>query len=304
MRFENLYKLFTHEDRFQVHKIFGVLSLLHYLYRAYLIIFTGTMRFEDNFVFTVAAIMIHFFLSTSSLIFKIPSKRIKVAPMIYPEFRLHSIVFASRSMLLIVAQAIFGRFYSSVIPFYLRWMIIISTMIFADHITSRYGETGERGSGTTIRDMPFPDYISASFKNKINIFYSQAQMLATAYLLLGVATPKISEYAFLILFPIQIAAFLMTMVKKGILTSIEWHTCYTLSLLIPFTYLLFKVNFADNIPALPAAIIFGWMRINTRVNKYVLWNGLCALCLLYESRSLNPFKTVTNGHGNAWVRAI
>ena len=252
------------------------------------------MRFEDNFILTVAAITIHVLLSTSSLIFKIPNKRIKVAPMIYPEFRLHSIVFASRSLALMALQAIYGHFHNRVIPFYLRWLIIMITMLLADFITIKYGEVGERGSGTTIRDMPFPDYISDSFKSKANIFYSQSQMLATAYLFLGVATPKILEYAFLILLPIQLAAFLMTMVKKGILSSMDWHIFYSSSLMIPFIYLIFKVELAENIPALPAGVIFGLMRINTRVNKYVLWNGLCIIWLLYENVLMKE-RILTNG---------
>jgi hypothetical protein len=285
MRFENLYKLFTREDRFQLHKICGLFSLLHFFYRAYLLVSTGSMRFEDNFGLTVAAISIHFLLSTSSLIFKIPNARIKIAPMIYPEFRLHSIVFASRSMVLMVLQSFYGHYVNGVIPFYFRWSIIMVTMILADYITTKYGETCERGSGTTIRDMPFPDYISDSFKSKANIFYSQAQMLATAYLLLGVATPKITEYAFLILFPIQLAAFLMTLVKKGILPSIDWHIFYALSLLIPFLYLILNTEVSESIPALPAGVAFGVMRIHTRVSKYVLWNGLCALWLLYDASS-------------------
>ena len=146
------------------------------------------------------------------------------------------------------------------------------TMILADYTTKCLGEG--RGNGTTIRDMPFPESVSLQFVTNVNIFYSQAQILAASYLLFGTSSPQLTEYAFLILFPIQMAAFLMTMVKKGIITSVDWHVMYSLSLSLPFLYLLFKTDLMDNIPALPIALIFCFLRINTRLSKYFLWNLL------------------------------
>jgi hypothetical protein len=157
-------------------------------------------------------------------------------------------------------------------PFLLRWLVVMLTMVLADYTTKNFGEG--RGNGTTIRDMPFPESVSSQFVSKVNTFYSQSQILATAYLLFGTSSPQLTEYAFLILFPIQAAAFLMTMVKKGIITSVDWHVMYSLSLSLNFIYLLFKADLIDNIPALPIGLMFCFLRINTRLSKYLLWNLL------------------------------
>ena len=73
-RTASIAKLITKHDPFHIHKILGVLVLLHYAYRFVLL----------------------FRLSWSSLLLPLPSKRNFSEPMIWPEFRLHSIVFATR----------------------------------------------------------------------------------------------------------------------------------------------------------------------------------------------------------------
>ncbi len=161
------------------------------------------------------------------------------------------------------------------------------TMVLADYTTRCLGEG--RGNGTTIRDMPFPESVSLQFASNVNTIYSLAQILATAYLLFGSSSPKLTEYAFLILFPIQMAAFLMTMVKKGIITSVIWHVMYSLSLSLPFLYLLFKTDLMDSIPALPIALIFCFLRINTRLSKYLLWNLLCITWFLLITATPKPW---------------
>jgi hypothetical protein len=93
----NVHKLMTKEDGHfgHVHKIIGITALGHYFYRTYLLFTTGSMQFDSS-KFTLCCILLHMVLSVSSFIFKIPNNRINSAPMIYPEFRLHSIIFAYR----------------------------------------------------------------------------------------------------------------------------------------------------------------------------------------------------------------
>ena len=55
------------------------------------------MRFNASWA-TAASLVPHFGLSTSSLIFRIPTKRIVEGSRIWPEYRLHSIIFAYRSL--------------------------------------------------------------------------------------------------------------------------------------------------------------------------------------------------------------
>jgi hypothetical protein len=79
-------------------------------------------------------------------------------------------------------------------------LVGVITMVLADIATATVGAKNR----TTMRDMPPPEYFSISF-------YSVSQIIATAYLMLGAARGNLTEYAFCILFPIQIAAFSMTM---------------------------------------------------------------------------------------------
>ena len=71
--------LFTHEDPVNVHKLFGFPCLLHYLYRTMIIATDplGDMHFKKGHGQTVALIAMHFMLSTTSLVFKIPKVRRK-----------------------------------------------------------------------------------------------------------------------------------------------------------------------------------------------------------------------------------
>ena len=76
-------KLFTEEDKFNVHKIFGLLSLLSYLYRYfYILTTTGRLGIENDF-FSYLTLAIHTMLSLSSFIFHVLTFRIIENPLIY-----------------------------------------------------------------------------------------------------------------------------------------------------------------------------------------------------------------------------
>ena len=207
IRAHNIPKLVTKEDFNHAHKILGILCLIHNIYRLYLFSTTGTMKFDDS-AFTFLSIAAHFILSISSLIFKIPDTRIRSSPMIYPEFRLHSILFASRS-LAVMLLLYFTRKYDAVAPHYFRGLIVLATLYLADAITNSFKDQGK-----TMRAMPFPDYIPQPARDLLNRFYSVSQIFATAQIIFSIGLDE----PFLVLFPIQIAAFLMTCVR--------WEQCF------------------------------------------------------------------------------
>ena len=91
--------LFTHEDVFNAHKIFGIPCLLHFIARTLSVPFRpwADMGFTPS-AFTLVFFFWHLMLSLTSLVFKLPKVRIKEGSRIWPEFRLHSIVFACRSL--------------------------------------------------------------------------------------------------------------------------------------------------------------------------------------------------------------
>ena len=97
-----LQKLFTKEDPVHIHKTLGIVSLLHFFYRFYLLFYHGSMFLNSHL--DVGMVSLHGCLSVSSLAFHIPKKRHSTLPMIYPEFRLHSILFGLRSVVCCIIE--------------------------------------------------------------------------------------------------------------------------------------------------------------------------------------------------------
>ena len=257
-------KLFTLEDRGNIHKTLGGIALVHYAYRFKNWCSTGSMDFQPGAFDTALLILAHASLSLSSLGFRLPAVRNKAAPMIWPEFRLHSIVFAMRS--LVVMLSLWARVGG---PWLLaaKCSAIFLAMFLADEITRRHPP-----QGSTMRAMKFPDWASPRWISAHNRFYSVCQIYATLELLFR---DKMS-YAFAILFPIQMAAFLMTCVRKGIITSAGWHFWYTVALLTTAMHSITshdgtKVPFFIYHSLFLAATGF---RFRLGVNKYVLWMGI------------------------------
>lgn len=248
---EIIRKFFTHEDHYNIHKLLGITSLINFLYRFVLIYKNGQAGFNNTNVYYV--VLLHGLLSISSLMFKIPSNRVKKQPMIYPEFRLHSILFALRSLLVMLFHN-----YSLV-----RSYIVIGTLVGADIVTHFLKKD------TTMRGMPFSDKVPSWFRNNLNTFYSVSQVMAT----MNTMKSDNIDSSFMILFPIQIAAFLMTCVRKGLIGADGWHILYTISLLLNYFHGLYCYN-GDLWGMVKYCFIvftFCLLRFKFNINKYILW---------------------------------
>jgi hypothetical protein len=223
--------LITHHDPGHVHTILGMICLLHFAYRIALIIVIGT-AFPTSERSWVAAgcVALHGLLSWSSLLLQLPHKRNFKKPMIWHEFRLHSILFASRHVActLVTLLAIGDRvtFSANIVG---RTAIVVGVSFTARIITQRHGNRETR----TTNAMPYPASIVGEQQKAIKYNYMQAQFHATAHAVMGNATS-----AFLPLLGIQGAAFLMTLVRKGIMKSIWYHRVYSLLLYIPYLAML------------------------------------------------------------------
>ena len=260
MNTENLYKLSTREDPSHLHKGLGAICFLHFAYRYALLWSTGSMNLETPF--GIAGILLHGALSVSSLIFHIPKDRNPVAPMIYPEFRLHSIVFALRSVLCCLTYAI-G------LPDETRIGLCFLTMLAADAVTARFRtET----SGKTISNMPFDPSLQGA--EALASMYSRLQIGATLFMLGGI------DGAFSPLLAIQLAAFFMTLVRKGILTSTGWHGGYTTTLWI--NVLLYLRSFSAPFVVTQLALynVYTTALFPLRASKYINWVFLFGLYVL------------------------
>ena len=263
-------KLITSEDPFHIHKTLGSLSAIHFIYRFYLACFAPDHDMGLASPAAVPWVMIHAALSMTSLFFHIPQNRVKGAPMIWPEFRLHSILFAMRSIVVILLEPMFGK--------YVRPASVIGTLFAADAVSAYYKKQGRiNPDQTTMRNMPFPDNTPATVIKYINMFYSVSQVFATMNVLV-----HSHNAIFLTLFPIQFAAFWMTLVRKGFITSKQWHIFYTASLLSNYVYAcMTSLDISSHIYR-GVGLAFIIARFRFSVNKYALWAGTI-LILNYSS---------------------
>jgi len=269
-QFENLHKLVPRhsEDALHIHKTLGILCMLHFLVRFVLLVVTGSMWFDRSF-FTLFWVFIHAGLSGTSLVFKIPLRRNPVSPMIWPEFRLHSILFAYRSL---VVMLLLWAFHNMAVLHWVRGLVVLSTIHLADRTTLYYKRIeAVPESDSTMRGMPMPDSWSPITVTSLNMYYSVSQVLAT----LGTLTAGSMEVHFLVLFPIQLAAFLMTCVRKGIITSTTWHVLYAAALGLNYLYWIRSIH----LPSAVVVLIVCLARFVWRVNKYLLWAGVVVVSL-------------------------
>ena len=278
-------KLITHEDKFHIHKTMGLVSLLNYFYLIFDCFYSGatadiTLRSVDAGF--IGLTWVHSILSLSALQFLIPRTRTGILPMIWQEFRAHSIVFAVRSFIIINALYFFvdGSGYGSGFTLAVRLAIVLLAMKLADVSTEYLRENKKE---TTTATMPYWSDCPAAFQSAIKYFYTHSQFMATVVCLFG----KI-PYVLAIAFSIQIASFLMTLVRKNIISAFWYHMLYGGSLLI-----VYLINAAD--PELYPVIILGialiYIRIHLKFNKYVLWTlvALIGGFAKYASSASNSF---------------
>ena len=258
------HRLVTHEDRVLTHKIMGSLVLGHIGYRINLILKLGDSGLGTS-AWTPFWMVLHALLHVSSFQFKIPAKRNRTYNIIWPEVRLHSMIFAYRSIIAVMLTW-FGGYWNHA----LRGPLVIGTIFAADAVTDKFGQD------TTMRGNPYPVGTSQTFITWHNLFYSASQFGATMGIMFRGA-----DSAFLALLPIQTAPFFMTLVKKGILTQGEWHVLYTLTLLTNWIHALTGKgtdgNTVSTFVYMSTFFVATAARLKWRVNKYTIWAGVWGL---------------------------
>lgn len=235
-------------DYLNLHKSMGFGCLIHYGYRFYLKIKYDTMFLDINPIYP----LFHLGLSLSSFIFKVPIKRFLNKTIIWKELQLHNIIFTSRSIF-IIYHSIFFKTIN--IYFYLtKLAIVLSHHYLADLVSNKY----INNDLTTTRD------IRGEYGNNIiKKFYAISQIIATTNLLI-ITNP---DSSFTIMFPIQLSAFLMTLVRKRIISNNLWHIFYTSSLIFPF--ILFNKNIIKNSNNIHFySLLHIFLRLGIKTNKY------------------------------------
>ena len=250
-------KLFTNHDKYHLHKLLGFGCLFNFLLRIYWLIANGSMYIYADSASALVIPVAHLTLSLSSFIFQVPLIRLNSKIIIWKELQLHNIIFTSRSATIMIYSVICirnnigtgGTGGTGITEYYYlyqfgKFALIIAHHLFADYITAKYNMNEK----TTTRDINWeniPDTTRAIIKK----YYAVCQILAINALILTDNDIKGSgaiESAFLIMFPIQLSTFLMTLVRKSIISNISWHIFYGLSLLSPFFIVINTMNKIDD----------------------------------------------------------
>lgn len=254
--------LITENDFLHIHKLLGFGCLTHYAYRLYCKMTYGTMCFENHPMLAYITPAVHLTLSMSSFMFHVPEYRFNSKTIIWKELQLHNIIFTSRSVFVMYHSLICKKYDTWF--YYTRMGIVMAHHLLADIVSLMY-----KSDKTTTRDIPYTK--NAVLNYVLKKYYAFSQLIAISNLLLT----KGHENPFAIMFPIQLSTFLMTLVRKNIITNNQWHLCYAMSLLVPFMINNGKLN--GNNDKFYLSILFAANRLVFNLEKYTNMFGLTFL---------------------------
>lgn len=252
----DLRRLVTKQDKFNIHKLLGSLSISNFIYRYFHVYPSQGNLGYDGTWFDWLTMGIHITLACTAIIFHVPKKRIPDKPMvIYEEYRMHAMIFTLRCFFVFALATLFPKR-----PWYVTPLVVRLHHHQADRITAEYGSPGNTAVRATSERLKISDF----YKN-ISLFYSFYQFLAIASHL--VYHERSADLGFNTLIAIQSSAFLMTLYKKKIITGkthmLGYVSCLTLStfhivrLLDYYTIFLTFCSFL--------------LRIKTTLSKYTIW---------------------------------
>ena len=300
--------LFTNHDKYHLHKLLGFGCLFNYFLRIYWLIIYGSMYLSADNAITFAVPVAHLTLSLSSFIFQVPKMRFSSKIIIWKELQLHNIIFTMRSAIIMMYSIICIKSDITInSPHYHLYQIgkfalIVVHHLIADYITAKYNVNEK----TTTRDINWEN-IPDKIKIIIKKYYAVCQILAINALILTENDKSGSgaiEAAFLVMFPIQLSTFLMTLVRKSIISNISWHVFYALSLLSPFFIIINTINSIDangnhknelEVGKIYLPILYIIFRLQYNMNKYYL---------MFHVFSINMYIQHMNMISNRMMRPI
>ena len=258
--------LFTNHDKYHIHKILGFGCLSHYAYRIYNKFIYGDMLFNPSSITTYITPAVHLTLSLSSFIFHIPTNRFNSKAIIWKELQLHNIIFTSRSVFMMYHTLLFTP--NTSFYYYSRLVMVASHHLIADYVTNKY----QIEDKTTTRDIPY-DTNNKTIQNINKKYYAISQLLALIATLISTSY----ENGFMIMFPIQLSTFLMTLVRKNIISNNYWHLFYGLSLSLPYFMNSSKIHTGNSDFSL--SVFFIVSRLVLKIDKYLNMLNLTFLYL-------------------------
>jgi len=239
---------------------------------------------------TLVSILLHMTLSVSSMIFKIPAKRTLTHYRIWPEYRLHSIVFAWRSLLTMLVTWVEGRL--GLDPMYpLNTLVVLLCFTASDYATFSVGEAASR----SIRDLNVPPVVQFAF--------SWIQFHGTFGCILAL---RRYSTLFVYVWIIQLNAFLMTVQRKNLLGSAPLQATYGFMLAFGYSVVSFEMLrlgwplfLAANAIANVAAILRmsgSWLG----GKKYLMWT----LVGVFTHITRETFTASDTPYFNTWLVAF
>lgn len=247
-------RLVTKDDATHIHKTLGLSCLISFVYR-FVNAGPSDMKFTSSNG-TFVMILVHALLSTSSLIFKIPARRINGGYRIWPEYRLHSIVFACRSLATMLVTWFEMR--HGLEPIYALNVVIVMATLAAADFSSRSQGSSRSNSIRDLKANPLTQF-----------FFSAMQFHATMGCLLAI---RRFSTQFIYVWIIQLNAFLMTLQRKNLAPQGVLVTCYGFMLVFGFCVASYEhhrvgmfalVNALGNLAAV--------LRLGCGMPKYLLW---------------------------------
>ena len=288
--------LFTNHDRFHIHKVLGFGCLFNFFLRIYWLVAFGSMYIYADSQTSLLIPVAHLTLSLSSFIFHVPLTRLNSKIIIWKELQLHNMIFTSRSATIMLYSLLCSRSHSTAstatetpVPFLYqtgKFALVVSHHLLADYITAKYN----RNEKTSTRDINWEN-ISDNTRAIMKRYYAVCQILAINALILTDNEPYGSgavESAFLVMFPIQLSTFLMTLVRKSIISNISWHIFYGLSLLSPFFIITNTIEKNKlEVAKVYLPILYIVFRLQYGMNKYYLMFHVFILNMYIRYRNHN-----------------
>ena len=284
-------KLVTKEDPFHVHKTLGIACLLSYIFRFCNYGAESDCLFAHHPEWTLPTFALHALLNISALLFHIPQRRISSGYRIWPEYRLHSFIFLSYTLLVMTTFWVEQRYQLSR-QHYVNYIITMMSMAAADVASWSAGKY----QSNSIRQLEAPP--------SLKFFFAFAQFIAKSTLMYTPSRRYSTFYFFSLI--IQVNAFMMTLRRKNVFSHNQLIAMYglllTIGLGIIFRELFdFGGGWMTTHVVLSMACVSFLMRAGPRLpqtiqflhNKYVIWTVMGAIlnfCFLprYEANPNDP----------------
>jgi hypothetical protein len=236
------------------------------------------MGFRSHPQLTVPTLLLHLLLNLTSFVFSIPHRRIKEGSRIWPEYRLHSLVFASRSLAAMLLYW-YERTSTPMEPYY--WgsvIIVLLTLAAADLSTASVQQYASK----SIREL--------DISRATRYFFTVCQFYATSGVLFGVRRYTLQ---FLNVLVVQVNPFLFTLRRKNLISHAAAVTIYGILLIFGFTVCVYEYTSTGGVVLMRTVAFIGNLAIVWRTsslfwlfppvwrrlaqNKYLIWAALGVL---------------------------